>query len=100
MRISDWSSDVCSSDLLMGVEYVVTARLFATLDDEEKKLWHSHNFEARHGLVMAPGVPRAVEQQYVSLWANTYGKNYHRSEERRGGKEWVSTCRSRWAPYH
>lgn len=62
---------------LIGIEYVITARLFATLDDEEKKLWHSHNFEARNGLVMAPGVPRAVELQYLGLWSETYGKNFH-----------------------
>src|SRR3546814_15621651 len=29
-----------------------------------------------------------------------YSRPHRRSEERRVGKEWVSTCRSRWSPYH
>jgi len=30
---------------LIGVEYMITPRLYETLDEEEKKLWHSHDFE-------------------------------------------------------
>src|SRR3546814_5193810 len=65
MRISDWSSDVCSSDLLApGVH--AEAQLVRGLV----------------GLPLRVGVPE------------------RRSEERRVGKECVSTCRSRWSPYH
>src|SRR6056297_3214588 len=62
---SDWSSDVCSSDLLAPARWVAGA------------------------------------------WAGWRGQRHHhgrecacRSEERRVGKERVSTCRSRWSPYH
>src|SRR3546814_7891296 len=67
MRISDWSSDVCSSDLI----WVVGADRYRNPDDDLPK-----GFEIRR---------------------DAY---YSRSEERRVGKECVSTCRSRWSPYH
>src|SRR3546814_6795087 len=75
MRISDWSSDVCSSDLLTRFEDVQTA-----FTDDRFQFQYEQNQINRLG-------PRAIEQDY-------------RSEERRVGKECVSTCRSRWSPYH
>src|SRR3546814_16675609 len=75
MRISDWSSDVCSSDL-------------------------HHDFDAVDGSVafdvIAEGAdvhPGAEDPLFHQMGPN-------RSEERRVGKECVSTCRSRWSPYH
>src|SRR3546814_11475933 len=47
------------------------------------------------GAVGYPGVP-----DHVSLWGLLIPIRRSRSEERRGGKECVSTCRSRWSPYH
>src|SRR3546814_5887104 len=67
MRISDWSSDVCSSDL-------------------------AHLLPALQGL---SGDPPAC---FLAWWRR--GDRQQRSEERRVGKECVSTCRSRWSPYH
>src|SRR3546814_5582379 len=67
MRISDWSSDVCSSDLA----------------------------EKGHSLLMA-GRDSLLHLQRRTACAAKIG----RSEERRVGKECVSTCRSRWSPYH
>src|SRR3546814_8757226 len=66
MRISDWSSDVCSSDLVQGrtIKALMMAR--------------------------PPSRPSGFKDR-GSGW---------RSEERRVGKECVSTCRSRWSPYH
>src|SRR3546814_1867148 len=76
MRISDWSSDVCSSDLpRRGV-----ARLL---------VGDAPGDEARH-----------VVRQEVDDGAIGEERQAHRSEERRVGKECVSTCRSRWSPYH
>src|SRR3546814_1992652 len=69
MRISDWSSDVCSSDLSLAAE----RRLSDARDDL---------LDAKDAIATA-----AAERQI-------------RSEERRVGKECVSTCRSRWSPYH
>src|SRR3546814_10147637 len=43
-------------------------------------------------------VPKVDDKRVVGSW--DYGEDYYRSEERRVGKECVSTCRSRWSPYH
>src|SRR3546814_6907330 len=66
MRISDWSSDVCSSDLSRRLRF------------------RAGTFQVRVASVRASPAIRAAA----------------RSEERRVGKERVSTCRSRWSPYH
>src|SRR3546814_8977569 len=86
MRISDWSSDVCSSDLS-----VPATRLAAAIEVLERCGTHDHAeatllAQAQHQIGVA--IP-PVEL----LWEP-------RSEERRVGKECVSTCRSRWSPYH
>src|SRR3546814_1377431 len=73
MRISDWSSDVCSSDLVAG---------FGIGDD-------------RGGRVIF-----AVQSFDLIGIENRVSFQERRSEERRVGKECVSTCRSRWSPYH
>src|SRR3546814_7399050 len=77
MRISDWSSDVCSSDLTH--EPIDTVRYIA------------NRSSGRQGFAIAGAL--AAEGAAVTLIAG-------RSEERRVGKECVSTCRSRWSPYH
>ncbi|MCR6722117.1 MAG: OBAP family protein [Chitinophagaceae bacterium] len=46
---------------IMGVEYIITERLFKELDEEEKRLWHSHHHEVKSGTLIAPGIPVAVE---------------------------------------
>lgn len=46
---------------LMGVEYIITEKLFAALPEEEKKLWHSHVHEVLSGSLMAPGIPQLAE---------------------------------------
>src|SRR3546814_9681425 len=78
MRISDWSSDVCSSDLLAFRQHLGEVA--------------GREGPARHHLV---GL-RALQHAAVGLPAARAGS----SEERRVGKECVSTCRSRWSPYH
>src|SRR3546814_2662037 len=79
MRISDWSSDVCSSDLyLVGS---VASEL----------TWNSP-------LANLVNLDMAYICQKTGLRKGIDGPL--RSEERRVGKECVSTCRSRWSPYH
>lgn len=66
---------------LIGVEYMVSPKVFATLDEEEKKLWHSHVFEVKSGMLIMPApntVPNMVwekaentEMEQVIGW---YGK--------------------------
>src|SRR3546814_1227185 len=74
MRISDWSSDVCSSDL-HGVVSISSPAFCIAL-------------RRRDG----PGRRRMRDRARK--------RPRGRSEERRVGKECVSTCRSRWSPYH
>src|SRR3546814_8342674 len=88
MRISDWSSDVCSSDLL-GVGGHDGAVVDGDLLGPKQQLGGAQpqgiGLALQHGA--GDDVGELVDEQ-------------RRSEERRVGKEWVSTCRSRWSPYH
>ncbi|KAL2641384.1 hypothetical protein R1flu_008971 [Riccia fluitans] len=59
---------------LIGVEYIISERLFLGLPDEEKKLWHSHFYEIKNGLWVNPGVPEIVQKLELKQLANTYGK--------------------------
>src|SRR3546814_20571166 len=79
MRISDWSSDVCSSDL-----------------DRPTAVARLH----RRALVDA-GQPQHVRPRalHIAQIIGVIDDARQRSEERRVGKECVSTCRSRWSPY-
>src|SRR3546814_7980257 len=120
MRISDWSSDVCSSDLTdpQNIPVTVLSRclqfklkqmtcesivghLKEVLDQE------SIPFETpalRLLAQAASGYMRdalSLTDQAIAYSAgNLTGEAVQRSEERRVGKECVSTCRSRWSPIH
>src|SRR3546814_15345491 len=109
MRISDWSSDVCSSDLnsprctndgenrrgsipaamesIPAAYWIISPRAAIT----ECPCCRSHRV-----------TPRATEDGYHSMpWREKVCALLPcRSEERRVGKECVRTCRSRWSPYH
>src|SRR3546814_6786914 len=77
MRISDWSSDVCSSDLM------------------PKKT------EKKRPLLVLLDTHAIIHRAYHAIPELSSPKGEPvRSEERRVGKECVSTCRSRWSPYH
>lgn len=69
---------------LIGVEYMVSPRIFATLPEEERKLWHTHEFEVKSGMLIMPapaGVPKPVwetaETAEMQDIAPIYGKTYH-----------------------
>lgn len=62
---------------IMGVEYIISEKLFKTLDDEEKKLWHSHHHEVKSGTLIAPGLPEAAEHELMEQLVSTYGKTIH-----------------------
>lgn len=62
---------------IMGIEYIVTAKLFASLPVEEKHLWHSHVHEVRSGSLVAPGIPEVAERELMTKIAGTYGKTWH-----------------------
>src|SRR3546814_1288739 len=73
MRISDWSSDVCSSDLRVCL--------------------------CRCGAAVGAALHRSAPVGRIDPCPARM-RGGPRSEERRVGKECVSTCRSRWSPYH
>ena len=63
--------------IIMGVEYIISARLFATIPEEEKKLWHSHHHEVKSGTLIAPGIPEIAEHELMEKLVSTYGKIIH-----------------------
>src|SRR3546814_16402265 len=105
MRISDWSSDVCSSDLLSQLKEGYHAR-----DDYAKDHHHDARdqkrianriFMRREPRYVLRGVPRLAEEFTNELLPKGHAETENgRSEERRVGNECVRTCRSRGAPYH
>src|SRR3546814_8189980 len=93
MRISDWSSDVCSSDLRVR-------RAWARAGDDV------HHLSLRRARIdpanAGTGARRRGGRAVAGgeRVADLSPGDLARSEERRVGKECVSTCRSRWSPYH
>src|SRR3546814_17195637 len=113
MRISDWSSDVCSSDLantfmnqpgdlvFMGWEHV--KRFIEIIDEKTGPVAFFENFAAIVILAVAAiGTMLAFFILAVQLFVTIveFRLVTLRSEERRVGKECVSTCRYRWSPSH
>lgn len=66
-----------SNARLIGVEYIVSDNVFKTLPAEEKKLWHSHEYEVKSGLLFMPRLPTAAESQVMKKLVKTYGKTWH-----------------------
>jgi hypothetical protein len=62
---------------LIGVEYIVTEERFRALPDDEKRLWHSHHYEVKSGILVAPGIPDLAERTYFDDLVTTYGKTFH-----------------------
>src|SRR3546814_11093005 len=98
MRISDWSSDVCSSDL--------TQQNAQALIQKGLHLWGPSEGDQACG-DNGPGrmlEPLEIVERVIQLFSHDSlaGRKVviTRSEERRVGKECVSTCRSRWSTYH
>src|SRR3546814_21189892 len=107
MRISDWSSDVCSSDLIVHPwtgEGHFYCQKGCEADLHELADFYESVWQGRDppDLKADIGAYLGYSEADLTLWANG-GYRFLppvRSEERRVGKECVSTCRSRWSPYH
>src|SRR3546814_13203840 len=103
MRISDWSSDVCSSDLAEEQRWRLDhlqhpearLELLAAVAQEPRPVLGTGDdaLELRHHLAAV------AHAQREAVAAGEEGFE-HRSEERRVGIECVRQCRSRWSPYH
>src|SRR3546814_18872773 len=126
MRISDWSSDVCSSDLLVAA--IANFLIEHDLDVSPANLLIAHSAFSGSNPQLARRIAlRAQSAEGVDQpWMDEIGgedegrqskadldrlmtrletnletfQTRSKSEERRVGKEGVSTCRSRWSPYH
>src|SRR3546814_19056675 len=109
MRISDWSSDVCSSDLSLVGRIGLPRAVGRPGAGEAPGLGFNHRFEG-----VATQCPLLLEAEMVSgtiphksrpaisiskALPSAHTFLPQRSDERRVGKECVSTCRSRWSPY-
>src|SRR3546814_20775516 len=129
MRISDWSSDVCSSDLVDEGARFRTASLFLAswifsrrcllieLPHPARDKCRGHRESRPRGkniewLSRRPNVGWASRRALTRAWcdwsadhirrsgAETQSADHSRSEARRVGKEWVSTLKYRWTPYN
>src|SRR3546814_18214586 len=107
MRISDWSSDVCSSDL--NLAYSPASRSPRLLTAWQASLWPGRAKQALTQINRfwpdrcnkrrnrCGGLPQDVPAKRYAETEEHHGRS-DRSEERRVGKECVSTCRPRWTP--
>lgn len=62
---------------LIGIEYIISEKLFDSLPEAEKAYWHPHNYEVFSGQLTAPGLPEAAETALMKLLVNSYGKTWH-----------------------
>ncbi|KAF5982390.1 DUF1264 domain-containing protein [Fusarium coicis] len=75
---------------LIGIEYMITPKLYETLDKEERKLWHSHVYEVKSGMLIMPNraVPESAwqvaENYEMDQVVQLYGKVYHLWQTDRG----------------
>src|SRR3546814_15741141 len=99
MRISDWSSDVCSSDLIDAVERPVAPDATPRRRLVERELLALRGKPERV-LDTANSIQKLGRQPIGEELEGKVRERVARTEERRVGKECVSTCRSRWSPYH
>src|SRR3546814_14566412 len=105
MRISDWSSDVCSSDLIDGSEiFDITGVAGGITPGMDVACTIRRADGSTETIDLLCRIDTLDEVEYYR-----HGGILHyvlrnlmqgRSEERRVGKECVSTCRSRWSPFH
>jgi hypothetical protein len=62
---------------MMGIEYIISEKLYNTLPAGEKAYWHPHNYEVLSGTLRLPGLPDAAEKEALETKINSYGKTWH-----------------------
>src|SRR3546814_19448229 len=105
MRISDWSSDVCSSDLVLAAEdrpaptpsTVAAPPPAAALPQQVSGMTGAQDLAAVGTWSTAPAYGHVWYPPVATGWVPYRDGHWARSEARRGGKTWVSKLRSRWS---
>jgi hypothetical protein len=70
--------DSCEKNAkLLGVEYIVSDKIYRALPDEEKKYWHPHTYEVLGGGLIAPSMDKEDEMKFMKQVLNTWGKTWH-----------------------
>src|SRR3546814_3243497 len=107
MIISDWSSDMCSSDHRspqspQGGRCDLISGAIGTIDDDLEPIEPQIGWKTRFYCmdIAAARIFNAASAANILRSGKWNVLPQQRSEERRVGKECVSTCRSRWSPYH
>src|SRR3546814_14558742 len=102
MRISDWSSDVCSSDLPPVHEILPSlAQRYLQIPNTDCAYPDLRNAPIHMRIMRSDHIAlRMLRRPLVGAASCKPACIFARSEERRVGKECVSTCSSRWSPYH
>ncbi len=62
---------------LLGVEYIISDKLYRGLPQTEKKYWHPHTYEVLAGGLIAPGMSENDEMKFMKGIINTWGKTWH-----------------------
>jgi hypothetical protein len=62
---------------ILGVEYIISDKLYRKLPDAEKKYYHPHTYEVTAGLLIAPGMKPAEEDKLLEGLVTTWGKTWH-----------------------
>jgi len=62
---------------LLGIEYIVSDKVFRSLPDEEKKYWHPHTYEVLSGGLVAPVMSDEAEIDFMTYLLTTWGKSFH-----------------------
>jgi hypothetical protein len=62
---------------ILGVEYIITDKLYRKLPDKEKKYYHPHSYEVTSGLLVAPTTPKDKEKGLMEYLVTTWGKTWH-----------------------
>src|SRR3546814_19094120 len=103
MRISDWSSDVCSSDLFCTLIKIYRQHEWLRVGKALTSCWTarriSHHYLRPEAIRLA-GKSEEHRPTASDCATSSVTPGWRRSEERRVGKECVSTCRYRGSPYH
>jgi hypothetical protein len=70
--------DSCEKNAkLLGVEYIISDRMYRALPEDEKRYWHPHTYEVLAGGLIAPGMTPADELAFMKAILTTWGKTWH-----------------------